>query len=391
VSKLRIRIKHSLWGLSKQQVLAEIEKQREQHEQRKQLAENGQPWSQLENTVTARLAVVKKTIFGLDKQAVFRFMHRMAMLQEQELRELAMRSQEFVERSRNEQGPNEQMQPLQHEKVTVTEPVLTGPALLNEELPSVEAPQLVMPALPIVEVPVPVKQELTSAREVEAPPESTGVVVAFRRKAETKAVAAGNTEAAAAVVAERVQAVVKVQPPKAVGLGYWDNIDAYLDTAVHEAGEEVVLRSISELAATAAAVEQPAQTYTAYQENVASPYFASVPGPEIVQPVQPNASALKSRSMDEKAGPLRKEAVTPIVEAPATEQSVSSPAITDEIRSLRQRYIVGKLTGEDLLDQRGRLIAAKHTPITSELMEHAEREGKLAELIVNMVIRGMEG
>lgn len=64
----------------------------------------------------------------------------------------------------------------------------------------------------------------------------------------------------------------------------------------------------------------------------------------------------------------------------------SSSAVAAEIQNLRERYIVGKIAGGDLRDHEGRLIITRHSVITPQIVEHAEREGKLAELIVAMII-----
>lgn len=67
-----------------------------------------------------------------------------------------------------------------------------------------------------------------------------------------------------------------------------------------------------------------------------------------------------------------------------------SPAVAREIKNVRYKYVVGKLAGEDLLDNDGRIIIRKSEIITPQIIEMAEKEGKLAELIVNMVIPGLE-
>lgn len=60
-----------------------------------------------------------------------------------------------------------------------------------------------------------------------------------------------------------------------------------------------------------------------------------------------------------------------------------------DIGKIKQNYIVGKLAGDNLLDRQGRLIVAKEATITEEVIRRAQREGKLAELIVNMTIPGL--
>lgn len=64
----------------------------------------------------------------------------------------------------------------------------------------------------------------------------------------------------------------------------------------------------------------------------------------------------------------------------------SKTPISDEIGHLRSKYITGKVAGKDLIDHRGREIIRKDRVITEDVIEAADREGKLAELIVNMKI-----
>lgn len=56
------------------------------------------------------------------------------------------------------------------------------------------------------------------------------------------------------------------------------------------------------------------------------------------------------------------------------------------LAALKQRYIVGKQNGKDLLRRDGTLFCAKGATISEEVIQEADREGKLVELIVNMVI-----
>lgn len=60
--------------------------------------------------------------------------------------------------------------------------------------------------------------------------------------------------------------------------------------------------------------------------------------------------------------------------------------IVNDINNIRLKYLIGKVTGVDLLDRNGNVIVTQNSKITSEVIEAAEREGKLAELIVNMTI-----
>jgi len=69
-----------------------------------------------------------------------------------------------------------------------------------------------------------------------------------------------------------------------------------------------------------------------------------------------------------------------------TVESAASSAVTDHAYQLRKKYIVGKISGTDLRDAKGNVIIARNAVITEEVMNRAEREGKLAELILHMTI-----
>ena len=80
----------------------------------------------------------------------------------------------------------------------------------------------------------------------------------------------------------------------------------------------------------------------------------------------------------------------PTTSSPAEEKSESGEAsLLEQIDSIKSQYIVGKVAGEDLMDSKGRLIISKSQVITSQAVNTAHREGKLAELIVNMKISGL--
>lgn len=63
---------------------------------------------------------------------------------------------------------------------------------------------------------------------------------------------------------------------------------------------------------------------------------------------------------------------------------VGSPSLSAQIKSVQNRYIVGKIAGETLFGEDGREIVAKGSIISEETISLAELEGKLPELIVNM-------
>lgn len=80
---------------------------------------------------------------------------------------------------------------------------------------------------------------------------------------------------------------------------------------------------------------------------------------------------------------------TDLPEEPAAKKA--NPAMMKEIQTVRLKYIVGKLAGEDLLNSKGEVLIRKNEQITSNIVEAAATEGKLAELIVKMIIPGLEG
>lgn len=88
----------------------------------------------------------------------------------------------------------------------------------------------------------------------------------------------------------------------------------------------------------------------------------------------------------EPEAPIENKTLTKPVDA----VQKASPAVATEIKTVRHKYVVGKLAGEDLLDGSGQVIIGKNNPITPDVVERAEKEGKLAELIVHMVIPGLE-
>jgi hypothetical protein len=62
--------------------------------------------------------------------------------------------------------------------------------------------------------------------------------------------------------------------------------------------------------------------------------------------------------------------------------------ILNQILSFKEQYINGKITGKDIFSQSGRLLIPVNTKITREVVDLANSEGKLAELIVNMKVTG---
>lgn len=64
--------------------------------------------------------------------------------------------------------------------------------------------------------------------------------------------------------------------------------------------------------------------------------------------------------------------------------------IDEDARYIRQKYIVGKIAGQDLFDRSGKLIIGRSCKITSQAVDYADREGKLPELIINMILPDLE-
>lgn len=57
-----------------------------------------------------------------------------------------------------------------------------------------------------------------------------------------------------------------------------------------------------------------------------------------------------------------------------------------EIKNIKNNYLIGKIVGEDLFDNNGGRIAYKNEHITEDIIEKAEKSGKLVDLILNMSI-----
>ncbi len=71
-------------------------------------------------------------------------------------------------------------------------------------------------------------------------------------------------------------------------------------------------------------------------------------------------------------------------------ESIHQVEIDEDARYIRQKYIVGKIAGQDLFDRKGNLIIGGNSKITSQAVDLADREGKLPELIINMILPDLE-
>jgi hypothetical protein len=196
--------------------------------------------------------------------------------------------------------------------------------------------------------------------------------------------------------------------------GFWESADHYLTVpaVAEDLGHlQTVIASVHNLsnahmsAASSSAAGPGVPSYFDYSLNEAIQLdsLSPDPMPDHVYPRDrraksriPEAPASKARSRDEHAAHLKegssaahlKETATP-VRSEATTPSLGSKAITKEVRQLRYKYIVGKWAGADLYTNRGTLIVGKNSPITEEVVDAANEEGKLALLIVDMTIPGL--
>jgi len=108
-------------------------------------------------------------------------------------------------------------------------------------------------------------------------------------------------------------------------------------------------------------------------------------------------SAKEEINSDEIAAVLenKKNTVTVLPQAnePVEEranESFQPKEMDEDARYIRQKYIVGKIAGQDLFDRNGKLIVGRSSKITSQTVEYADKEGKLPELIINMILPGLE-
>jgi hypothetical protein len=96
-------------------------------------------------------------------------------------------------------------------------------------------------------------------------------------------------------------------------------------------------------------------------------------------------SSIKQLDENNPAFNLTKEVSEELSE---TEIQTPKNRLLEQISSFKEQYIIGKVAGADLFDLSGKQIIAINTKITKEIVEIANANGKLAELIVNMKILG---
>ena len=124
-----------------------------------------------------------------------------------------------------------------------------------------------------------------------------------------------------------------------------------------------------------------------------------VPEKAISAEINPDANEIAATLEEKKPMPPQYQSLIPpaanAVKTPADYRAPDdsfgrSPAISAEINNIRHKYIVGKIAGESLVANDGSIIVAQNQTITAEIVARAEAEGKLPELIVSMILPGME-
>jgi len=95
---------------------------------------------------------------------------------------------------------------------------------------------------------------------------------------------------------------------------------------------------------------------------------------------------VSATATDQPAAEMLNE-LSPKMESSVPSDRKKSTHLSEEIIALRSQYIVGKIVGKSVYDSNGRSIIDKHAMITTEIIEAAERENKLSELIANMIIK----
>ncbi|MEX2416682.1 MAG: hypothetical protein WD424_11095 [Paenibacillaceae bacterium] len=311
---------------------------------------------------------LRKTIMGYDTKQVNRHLRSFKFLSELEISELEL----LVMKARTElaQLSHESIPP---ENIELTSIIETSVGLV-EEIEIAEEDEL-------TEIPDPY-EEIVLLEEVPAQLQREsnrmGRLLMFQRK---------------------IDAPIDQDEPQTTSdqldsFGYWDSIEQYLVTPVIS---EVLLNTQAVLSN---ALLQPQDVVS--NSAVGLPRYFDYNLPEaqtqlnidssqpIERRIRSNTQAATSitskKSRDNTNLETNKLAEKIVV---TSIQSQSSKEITREVRQLRYKYIVGKWAGEDLVNNQGKLIVGKNNPITEEIVDIADREGKLALLIIGMIIPGI--
>ncbi|WP_438448552.1 hypothetical protein [Gorillibacterium sp. sgz5001074] len=191
------------------------------------------------------------------------------------------------------------------------------------------------------------------------------------------------TEAGRTFREPATEAAVSVLPAREVPAGgFWDDIDEYWAQAEQEESEaEPVLTVRQEEPEERLQVASLGNTKREGEASAEHPGEALGRGSKVVpfQTPLPERRREEARGGSGSAGSIGSIGGT------------GGAAITEEIELIKSQYIVGNLAGEELLDHRGHLIVKKNGEITPEVIARAEAEGRLAELIVHMILPGFEG
>jgi hypothetical protein len=174
--------------------------------------------------------------------------------------------------------------------------------------------------------------------------------------------------------------------PESTAGGFWESAaqgDEILQRKKHQVLiEEEVAASKAE---TVAAMDIGSTVVQVSAEETKPPAIQAkpeAPVPEAQMPEISTEARHEEANSSEQTIAKNKEQASVKEAAPAE----SSLAVAKEINRIRQKYISGKIAGEDLLDSKGSIIIAKNEVITDKIVERAEREGKLSELILSMIL-----
>jgi hypothetical protein len=183
---------------------------------------------------------------------------------------------------------------------------------------------------------------------------------------------------------------VYLKKPKLVGMGFWGNADHYLEQP--QENFQLNQHSFSELATSNGIVGAEDR-----RSNPVSDYFTTNETKERKNsnPISfTNRSGFDRRMANNSSPATNSDVFTNSEEINDHSEIVSneegSSTITDEIRQMRIKYIVGKISGSVLMDVNGNVIVGKNQRITEAILAKADQNGKLAELVVSMIIPGLE-
>ncbi len=86
----------------------------------------------------------------------------------------------------------------------------------------------------------------------------------------------------------------------------------------------------------------------------------------------------------------KKEPIVPEKNSFSDMEVSDDKPLNSKIEEVKYSFIIGKLAGEDLTDEDGNVIISKNNVITDDVIGKAEKSGLLSELIINMVLAGLE-